>query len=117
MEQVLKNKEFDLEFEVYNFENEVLKFITKKDKSTYFEQLRRVIKQPHAQNGIGDLEEQRIRLGLLGMLEAAVSDKKEEIKIPETDARFLAKNMDNVKDFVLSKGLTDFRTIISNWNK
>jgi hypothetical protein len=113
----LENKTVNIVSEKFIQVDDKFQLLSADSKTSYFELTLQIIRTPHPQNGLGDLEEQGTRLKLQSIVKAAIEDKKKEVEFEDADAKLLATNMSNIKYVVLDQGLVDFQKLIKSFGK
>jgi hypothetical protein len=114
--KTIENK--TMEFDVIKYEQDgaMMKFVSKAKTNT-FESLLQVIKQPDPQNGLGDLEEQHLRMKLLSKVKVAMEKEDPSIEVEDADGKFLAKNIKHIKYVILDEGLIEFQEMVQALGK
>ena len=107
----IKNVEFDLVIHNYarnsKNTNELDHFETTKTRS-FFDLFLELVKKPDPNKGLGDLDEQLLRMDLIGKFKTAIDEKKESVKIDHAPAAFLKRHVVNLNPLVVCQGFIDF---------
>ncbi len=114
----IKNQEFDLVMNHYQTNNqnpnEIDHFETIKTRS-FFDVFLELVNRPDPNRGIGDLDEQLLRMDLIGKFKTAIDEKKESVTIGDAPAAFLKRHVVNLNPLVVCQGFIDFQKLIKSW--
>ena len=124
----IENKELELELVKYNqnASGKRLEVVSHSTNTTTLDLLLQIVKTPHAQNGLGDLEEQSLRLKVLGKIKDGISklakDKAKKspksplvLELEDEEAKLLKSNIKNVQYLILDEGLIAFQQEVNKW--
>jgi len=114
----IKNIEFDLVIHHYERNNQDTNELVHTETTitrSFFELFLELVKKPDPNKGIGDLDEQLLRMDLIGKFKAAIDDKIESVKIDDGPAAFLKRHVVNLNPLVVCQGFIDFQKLIKGW--
>lgn len=115
----IKNEEFGLVMNHYarnGQDNNVDldHYETTKTRS-FFDLFLELVKKPDPNKGLGDLDEQLLRMDLIGKFKTAIDEKKESVTIGDAPAEFLKRHVVNLNPLVVCQGFIDFQKLIKSW--
>jgi len=115
---IIKNVEFDIVMHTYQINsqntNEIDHFETTTTRS-FFDLFLELVKKPDPNRGLGDLDEQLLRMDLIGKFNTAIDEKKASVTIGDAPAEFLKRHVVNLQPLVVCQGFIDFQKLIKNW--
>jgi len=114
----IKNQEFELKidhYEINNNKNVDLNHFETTTTRSFFGLFLELVKKPAPNSGIGDLEEQLLRMDLIGKFKAAIDEKKASVTIGDAPAEFLKRHVVNLNPLVVCQGFIDFQKLIKSW--
>ena len=100
----IKNEEFDIVMNHYTLNSknssEIDHFETTKTRS-FFDVFLELVKKPDPNKGLGDLDEQLLRMDLIGKFQSAIDAKKASVTIGDAPAAFLKRHVVNLNPLVV----------------
>lgn len=114
----IKNVEFDIVMHTYQRNskntNEIDHFETTTTR-TYFDLFIELAGKLDPKTGLGNRDEQLLRMDLENKFKAAIAEKKDKVTIDEAPAAFLKRHIVNLNPLVLCRGFIDFQGLILSW--
>jgi hypothetical protein len=113
----IKNKEFDLVMDHYELKSNstTIEHLETTKTRSFFDLFLELVKKPDPNTRLGDLDEQMLRMDLVGKFQAAIDDEKESVTIDQAPAAFLKKHVVNLNPLVVCQGFIDFQKLIKGW--
>jgi len=114
----IKNQKFDFEMNTYRINNQDPNLVDHIETTTtrsFFDCFLELSRKHGAGTGVGNLDEQIMRMDLIGKFKAAIEEDKTEITIDEAPANFLKKHVINYAPIAVAQGFIDFQKLILNW--
>lgn len=114
----VKNEEFDLVMHHYERNGKDSSEIDHLETTTtrsFFDLFLELVNKPDPNRGIGDLDEQLLRMDLIGKFKTAIDEKKESVTIGDAPASFLKRHVVNLNPLVVCQGFIDFQKLIKGW--
>lgn len=114
----IKNQEFDLVMNYYqrNSKNDgAIDNVETTTTRSFFDLFLELVKKPDPNKGLGDLDEQLLRMDLIGKFKTAIDEKHASVSIGDAPAAFLKRHVANLNPLVVCQGFIDFQKLIKGW--
>ncbi len=114
----IKNQEFDFKMNTYRInsqDQDLTDHFEATTKRSFFDCFLELSRKHGIGTGVGDLDEQIMRMDLIGKFKAAIEDGKTEITIDEAPANFLKNHVVNYAPIAVAQGFIDFQKLIKSW--